>query len=286
MSTIGKKEGIHMDHQRVPSVPIILIIIGVSAITFLLTGCVQLENGNGEETLEETQPAEEQPAFFVGESTCPAGKDDLDGDGICSGATLDCDDSDPTINPNSQERCDGVDNDCDTKVDEGCEVECYDECVPEGQHCATGTDELKKCANADGDPCLELLRIECTYGCSAGTCRTAAGTPLEETYIFARPSTRQTVSEAIRTPTYTISAEPCSGSFIGTVEWNEDGALCRRHRFEDAGRGYLTPLSCCERHFNQVTCVRDHGEVPYQAEGLSFKYHEVGCYGQSNPAVN
>ncbi|MEE8558375.1 MAG: putative metal-binding motif-containing protein [Myxococcota bacterium] len=46
--------------------------------------------------------------------------DDQDGDGFgpCGG---DCDESDPSISPVANEICgDGVDNDCDTVVDEGC----------------------------------------------------------------------------------------------------------------------------------------------------------------------
>lgn len=45
------------------------------------------------------------------------GYDDLDGDGIaaCEG---DCDDSDPLINENADEVCDGVDNDCDGDTDQ------------------------------------------------------------------------------------------------------------------------------------------------------------------------
>ena len=43
---------------------------------------------------------------------------DLDGDGWYS-ENGDCDDSNPSINPNSIEVCDGLDNDCDGIVDEG-----------------------------------------------------------------------------------------------------------------------------------------------------------------------
>lgn len=50
---------------------------------------------------------------------------DQDGDGhenaLCRGATTgdDCDDTDPLVHPEAQERCNGSDDDCDTIVDEG-----------------------------------------------------------------------------------------------------------------------------------------------------------------------
>ncbi len=42
---------------------------------------------------------------------------DADGDGV-AGAD-DCDDSDPAVGPGAEERCNGIDDDCDGEVDEG-----------------------------------------------------------------------------------------------------------------------------------------------------------------------
>jgi Putative metal-binding motif len=42
---------------------------------------------------------------------------DLDGDGV--GGNQDCNDENPNVNPNAQEVCDFVDNDCDGQTDEG-----------------------------------------------------------------------------------------------------------------------------------------------------------------------
>ena len=49
---------------------------------------------------------------------------DIDGDGFTP-AEGDCDDQDPAVNPAMDELCgDGVDNDCDGQIDEGCQEEC------------------------------------------------------------------------------------------------------------------------------------------------------------------
>ena len=42
---------------------------------------------------------------------------DADGDGVIG--LDDCNDSDPTVSPDSEELCDGIDNNCDGQIDEG-----------------------------------------------------------------------------------------------------------------------------------------------------------------------
>jgi hypothetical protein len=46
------------------------------------------------------------------------GDDPMDADGDGSDASEDCDDDDPDVHPGADERCDGVDNDCDDEIDE------------------------------------------------------------------------------------------------------------------------------------------------------------------------
>ncbi len=48
---------------------------------------------------------------------------DLDNDGFCS--DIDCDDTDPTINPSASEICDGIDNNCNGQIDEGVLISFY-----------------------------------------------------------------------------------------------------------------------------------------------------------------
>ena len=53
---------------------------------------------------------------------------DGDNDGFFAqngcGTAVDCNDHDPTVNPNSIEVCDGIDNNCDGQTDEGCPLNC------------------------------------------------------------------------------------------------------------------------------------------------------------------
>ena len=92
--------------------------------------------------------------------------DDVDGDGYCPGPApdpedRDCDDTDPDVHPGAEERCNGLDDDCDGAVpddeddgdgdgERGCEGDC-DDGDPD-RH--TGADEV---CNGVDDDCDEQL---------------------------------------------------------------------------------------------------------------------------------
>lgn len=56
-------------------------------------------------------------AWILDGAAHPFGSVDFDGDGYATDAG-DCDETDPTVRPGADERCDGADNDCDGTVDE------------------------------------------------------------------------------------------------------------------------------------------------------------------------
>lgn len=74
---------------------------------------------------------------------------DGDNDGVPSGAG-DCDDNDASVYPGATELCDGVDNNCDGEVDEGCSAETP---TPEAE---TPTPEPTPPLDGDGDGYSEV----------------------------------------------------------------------------------------------------------------------------------
>ena len=88
----------------------------------------------------------------------PPGCEDADGDGHLAGdqcheAPLDCDDGDAKIHPEVDEACDGVDENCDGKVDDGCPWECGD---------GTTSGSFEECDGGDDAACPG----ECSEHCA------------------------------------------------------------------------------------------------------------------------
>ena len=85
---------------------------------------------------------------------------DGDGDGVFSncGASRDCDDTSPAVHPGALEICNGIDDNCDSQIDEGYVV---------GTACTVGT----------GD-CARSGVLVCAADGSAVVCNVAAGTPV------------------------------------------------------------------------------------------------------------
>jgi hypothetical protein len=91
----------------------------------------------------------------VPEDGCKDSNIDRDGDGVGVGGGVDgqpdCNDSDPKIGPNQKEVCgDGIDNDCDGTVDDGCAgVDCKD---GDGDGWGVGADcQIKDCDDKNKD---------------------------------------------------------------------------------------------------------------------------------------
>lgn len=72
--------------------------------------------------------------------------DDIDEDGF--GALLDCDDWNPLVSPTAIEACDGLDNNCDGRIDEGVKQNVYDDADGDGYGNIATVNEA--CEPADG----------------------------------------------------------------------------------------------------------------------------------------
>ncbi|UCF37762.1 MAG: putative metal-binding motif-containing protein [Acidobacteriota bacterium] len=107
----------------------------------------------------------------------PPDKCDQDGDGYlkakCTNTDIDCDDSNPDVNPGAEEVCDSVDNDCDGAVDED-----LPGCGSGGIHWGCTTDF--NYGMSDGSLTGQCLGLD--YGCQGGVAETwLSGDPYDRT---------------------------------------------------------------------------------------------------------
>jgi len=128
----------------------------------------------------------------IGERCCV----DEDGDGFGEGAGCDerdCGDLDPDVHPGAPERCNGLDDDCDTRIDEEIPEQTCGEgacarvapaCEPGGlvPMCIPGMPSDELCNGLDDD-CDTLIDEDASVGCpeagavcSMGACTCPAGT--------------------------------------------------------------------------------------------------------------
>jgi len=96
---------------------------------------------------------------------------DNDGDGYL--APEDCDDNDASINPEAEEICDGIDNNCNIQIDEGFDTDA-DEYTSCGGDCNDSSadihpEALEYCNGTDND-CDGIIDNDCICHCPGGGC--------------------------------------------------------------------------------------------------------------------
>jgi len=152
---------------------------------------------------------------------------DLDGDGYgdpsspiigCDGSgggvadMTDCDDTDASVHPGSEELCDGIDNDCDLAIDESeeCLSTCGDGILDPGEE-LDPPDSVFSTVDVDPVTCRwdfsEVEQLFCNSGCSwAG----AFGCDEADADVFCKLRTGNPLSEA---ETYTIESARSAPGF-------------------------------------------------------------------------
>ena len=95
------------------------LAVNTFGANYIITVCATDCNGVQECTTGPLVPGA-VTTFNIDMAGNGGGTTDADSDGFNS--TVDCNDNDASINPNATEWCDGVDNNCNGTVDEGCNI--------------------------------------------------------------------------------------------------------------------------------------------------------------------
>jgi len=101
---------------------------------------------------------------------------DADGDGFfvnCDEGPEDCDDTRSDVYPGAPEVCDGIDNNCNGRIDEGgvCDEPCEDECDERLTECTADGTGIVRCERGpNGCTRLSGVVVCSSGGCASGVC--------------------------------------------------------------------------------------------------------------------